>query len=160
MHIAISPLEWGRNRTVPISRIVVHAMAEYIHVNGTTYSAREFLEDNRLSAHALVTPSGVVVKCRNDGQVAWHARGFNFESLGIEFLVPGVYDYDEFIEAIQSPYLTPEQYKAGLSLVKRWVMEYGMEPENLNRHSDIDPERKIDPGDGFPWDEFVSEVYS
>ena len=78
------PLLTGPRHQTP-NKIVVHAMGEFIN----NKPAWAFLESIGLSAHIFVTPSGVIVRSRKDRQGAWHAKGFNTDSLGIEFLVPG-----------------------------------------------------------------------
>lgn len=135
--------------------VIMHAMGEYI---GNQY-APDFLDSIKLSAHVLVTPSGSIIKCREDTEVAWHAKGFNSNSLGVEFLVPGHHDYGTFLDTIAQPgWLTPEQFDAGVNLVAAWAYKYGLNGDQLVRHSDIDPDRKKDPGAGFPWEELRSKV--
>jgi N-acetyl-anhydromuramyl-L-alanine amidase AmpD len=68
----------------PINLIVVHAMGEYIKDGNNVYSAARFLKKIGLSAHYLVTPSGVILRCVREAQIAWHAKGFNTNSIGIE----------------------------------------------------------------------------
>src|SRR5690606_28750529 len=78
------PSPFGAAHQTP-KRIIVHAMSEWI--NGMY--APDFLLSVGLSAHALVTPDGDIIKCREDTQGAFHAKGLNTDSLGIEFLLPG-----------------------------------------------------------------------
>lgn len=132
--------------------VVVHAMGEYI---GRDHAVL-FLNKLKLSAHALIAPDGSVYRCRRDDQRAWHARGHNTNSLGIEFLVPGEHDYSSFLSAIKNPYLTDAQRQAGLDQVREWLM---LRPiKTITRHSDISPGRKVDPGDGFPWVDFLHDL--
>jgi len=157
-------LEHGALHNVP-SSIVIHSMAEYIHIDQAAsvalnipagdYHAFEFLDVSGLSAHILGTPSGVNIRCRYDNEIAWHARGHNTGSLGYEFLVPGLHDYGSFLEAIKRPYLSAEQYQKGVDQVKQWANHFQI--EKIDRHSDLDPTRKKDPGDGFPWEQFKKD---
>lgn len=156
MQIANRPNPHGKQRTHPPQLVVIHAMAEWLEQGEVDYHATEFLIRQKLSAHAFVTPSGVIVRARTDGQIAWHARGHNERSLGVEFLVPGVHTYGTFLDAIQEPYLTDAQYAAGVELVRGWCTR--MTILEIKRHSDLDPGRKKDPGDGFPWSEFLAAV--
>ena len=137
-------------------RIIVHAMAEYIIDGKRTDHAVPFLERYRLSAHALVAPDGSIYRCREDDEKAWHAKGYNRDSLGIEFLVPGDHDYGSFLEAIKRPYLTDAEYTNGLEQVREWMDLYPV--VSVDRHSDVSPGRKVDPGDGFPWEEFKADL--
>jgi len=132
-------------------------MAEYIE-DGITYHAVDYLNKLGLSAHSLITPSGVNIRCRKNGEGAYHAKNFNTDSLGIEILVPGVHTYQTFIRKIQEPYCTQIQYDSTVSQVKDWIRIFGI--TEIKRHSDIDPTRKKDPGDGFPWTQFLEDVWN
>lgn len=137
--------------------IVVHAMAEYILDGGVYYHASEFLDRYELSAHVLVAPNGDRYVCRDDHERAWHARGHNTDSLGIEFLVEGRHDYASFVEVIKTPYLRmDEQYESGLEQVEQWIVDHQI--RRITRHSTLSPGRKVDPGDGFPWAGFIGEL--
>jgi AmpD protein len=155
MQIAEIPLPAGRSHQAP-KRIVVHAMGEFIDTDDVDYHAPDWLRKLGLSAHAFVTPSGVIIRSRPDGKGAYHAKGYNTDSLGVEFLVPGLHTYGTFIEAIKGPYLTNAQYDAGVELVRDWCALWNI--ENIDRHSDLSPGRKADPGDGFGWDAFLRDV--
>jgi N-acetylmuramoyl-L-alanine amidase len=126
---------------------------------GSLYAA-SFLDFVGFSAHMLVAPDGTLIRCRDDGEGAWHARDFNTDSLGIEVLVDGEHNYETFVDAIQRKWVTPEQYRATVDVVAHWCHGWGIDtdPGSLDRHSDVDPERKVDPGQGFPWARFVGDV--
>ena len=116
-------------------------------------------DNEGLSAHGLIAPNGDTYVCRDDDQGAYHARGYNRDSLGVEFLVQGHHDYGSFIEAIKSPWVSEEQLEAGIAAVKGWVDAYHIPRDRVVRHSDISPGRKVDPGAGFPWEDFLNEVF-
>ena len=141
----------GASRQTP-TRIIVHSMGE--RIDGK--SAADFLETIGLSAHALVAPDGTVIRCREDTEGAYHALDFNRHSLGIEFLVPGEHDYGSFLRAIRSPYVTAEAWAAGVAVVRRWIETWQI--HRIDRHSDVDPARKKDPGEGFDWQAFLAAV--
>lgn len=136
-------------------RIVVHAMAYQLDTKDGRLYAASFLDRVvKLSAHILVAPDATPIRCRRDDQVAWHAKGFNTNSLGIEVLVPGVYNYDTFLRAIDEPWVRQRQFNMVAGVIRHWRDKWGIdfEPGEIDRHSDVDPDRKHDPGEGFPWD--------
>jgi N-acetyl-anhydromuramyl-L-alanine amidase AmpD len=156
MNIIERPLKGGNQFNKP-KRIVVHAMGEYIKDPDPIF-APDFLEKYGLSAHALIVPNGDVMMCRDEQAGAYHAKGYNTDSLGVEFLVSGVHDYGSFLDTIKTDYITSEQWIAGIWLVSQWASKWGIERDMINRHSDISPGRKVDPGAGFKWQEFLKQV--
>jgi len=138
-------------------RIVVHSMGEYVQGNDDRFlHASAFLADYKLSTHILVTPDGDLIRCHKDNEIAWHAKRFNTNSLGIAFLVSGEHNYVTFINAIKEQYLTGVQYAAGIEMVNHWQRLYDI--KSVDRHSDLSPNRKVDPGEGFPWEDFKERI--
>ena len=141
-------------------RIITHCMGEYIqreHDNPPQYDhAVVFLNEYKLSAHYLVAPDGKIFQCRPDNERASHARGHNTDTIGVEFLVEGNHNYSSFIKRIESPYLTNVQFHAGVELYKEIMQQHSI--QSIERHSDVSPGRKVDPGKGFPWDFFLRSV--
>lgn len=156
MIVANMPSVHGPSKLEP-DTIIVHAMAEFLDTAGRDYFAPDFLDRRGESAHAFITPSGVVIEAREYGEGAWHAREYNYNSLGVEFLVPGVHTYATFAKTIRSSYVTSKAYKAGVELVRFWIDASPLTIDVL-RHSDVSPGRKIDPGAGFPWTKFIKDV--
>lgn len=136
--------------------IIIHAMGEYIIESGWENHAVQYLNRIGLSSHSLIAPDGENYRCRKDTQGAYHALGHNTDTLGLEFLVSGVHNYGTFLEAIKSPYLTSQQYQEGVAQVRYWKRVWGI--TEVLRHSDISPERKVDPGAGFPWKMFMRDI--
>ena len=149
-------LNHGKDGNVP-EMIVIHAMGEFV-IDGTVRQhAVKFLDRCGLSAHSLIAPSGTNYRCRLDVQTAYHARGFNTNSLGLECLVEGEHGYASFIEAIKKPYLTEDQYQAILDQTRHWLNAHDS-IRKIARHSDLSPGRKVDPGEGFPWGDFLHDL--
>ncbi len=120
--------------------------------------APDFLASRGLSAHALIAPDGTLIRCVPDDRVAYHARGHNAGSLGVELLVPGRHDYASFVATIQTTWVTPAAWSAAVELVAAWRAHWGVPLDAVLRHSDVDPTRKVDPGSGFRWRDFVAAV--
>ena len=154
---AYMPLRAGARSQQP-NRVVIHAMAEFIDDEARDYFAVDWLQKLGLSVHALVTPTGTVIRCREDAQGAYHAKGFNTDSLGVEFLVAGLHTYPTFLEAMKTSYVSEEQLRAGVRLVRAWLAEHDV--QRIDRHSDLSPGRKEDPGAGFPWQRLLDEVHA
>jgi len=152
------PLKHGGNTINIPNRIIIHAMGEFIDDEDRDYSAHGWLNKLGLSVHILLTPSGVPIRCRNDSQKAWHAKNNNTNTLGIEFLVSGLHNYSTFLKAIKKPYLTDSQYHSGIEIIDKWLMNYKLTKDAVTTHHLIDPDRKYDPGDGFPLDKFLNDL--
>lgn len=150
------PSEFGNKRNKP-KMIVVHSMGEFI-IDPHPIHATDFLIKMGYSAHALIAPDGDIYLCRDDDQGAYHARGYNTDSLGIEFLVEGEHDYGSFLEAIKDDYISLDQWDAGVDAVRSWREAYEIPLAKIVRHSDISPGRKVDPGTGFNWEQFIEEI--
>lgn len=161
MIFANMPSPFGANSQKP-DTIVVHAMGEFIDTDSVDYFAPAFIDSIGLSAHFFVPPSGVVIQTRQISEGGYHAKGANKNSIGIEFLVPGLHTYETFLQAIEKPYLTDVQYKAGIDLIQylkvKISQDFRIHVLDYKRHSDISPGRKYDPGRGFPWKLFLEDV--
>lgn len=135
-------------------RLIIHAMSEYI--NGQY--ADVFLSSVGLSAHFLLQPSGDFIKLRKTHEIAYHAKGHNTNTIGIEVLVEGEHTYETLLEAIKTDWVKPEQMESLIEMSNGILEYYDIPKENVLRHSDIDPERKFDPGSGMNWEYFKSQL--
>ena len=106
----------------------------------------------KVSAHYVITEEGEVVRLVDEANRAWHAgRSFwrgksnvNGCSIGIELHNPGhTCGYRPFPD---------EQIEALVPLLHRIVKDYDIPRANVVGHSDIAPQRKLDPGELFPWE--------
>jgi len=107
--------------------------------------------ERQVSSHYLVDFNGDIYMLVPEAMRAWHAgvshwRGvdnINHNSIGIEIVNPGHrYGYKNFTEA---------QYAALISLISEIRLSYNIPNKNIIAHSDIAPERKLDPGEKFNW---------
>lgn len=105
----------------------------------------------RVSAHYVVAEDGRVFRLVDEGQRAWHAgvaqwdgeSDVNARSIGIE-MVNGGHDFGA------PPY--PEAQIAALEALLADILgRHGLGPHRVVGHSDVAPERKLDPGEHFPW---------
>lgn len=151
MTIATIPSKYHGGKQNP-TKVVIHSMGEYIEAGDQEYFAKDFLDLLGYAAHYLICPSGVIIQCIGNDYMGAHAKGHNEGSIGIEILVPGVWEYETFKERIKTPYMTGDQYTAAIELCRT------LRTLNFVRHSDIDPSRKVDPGDGLDWQTFLSDI--
>jgi N-acetylmuramoyl-L-alanine amidase len=131
-----------------------------LHFTSSAFpNALKELTVGRVSSHYLVRDDPVVVyRLVPEDKRAWHAgvsswRGqtqLNAASIGIEIVNRG----NELGEWQDYP---KEQIDAVLALVKDIVKRHDVRPERVVGHSDIAPQRKIDPGPKFPWKRFADE---
>lgn len=121
------------------------------------------LTTEAVSAHYLVPENPpledgkpVVWQLVPESQRAWHAGAsewqgateLNAASIGIENVNLGPRDTPQGREWQPWP---PAQVDAIIRLAKDIVARYGILPTRVVGHSDIAPQRKIDPGPLFPW---------
>jgi len=138
-----------------IDRLVFHSMMEFLTLEGL--HATQFLEEEAgYSAHYLITPSGTIIKTVDIKNIAWHAAGFNRTSIGIEWLVPGYATLAEFYNIIKTDWVTESAFRAGVELVKNLNVTCNF--KNFDTHTFLSPDRKQDPGDGFPLSELMGNI--
>jgi len=120
-------------RRLPITLLILH----YTGME-TGLAARERLCDSaaKVSAHYVVEEDGQIY------QLVDEARR------GIE-IVNGGHDFPD--ESGGLPAYPDIQINAVIALSKTVIERYNIRPLNVLGHSDIAPDRKIDPGEHFPW---------
>ena len=106
---------------------------------------------SKVSSHYLIKNNGEIVVMVPDLYIAWHAgisswkkyKSLNKNSIGIEISNPGHnFDYKKF---------SKKQIKSIKKISKFLIKKYKISENNILGHSDIDPDRKKDPGEKFPW---------
>jgi len=104
-----------------------------------------------VSAHYLIKEDGSIIQMVDEEKRAWHAgvsywqgeRDINSRSIGIEIQNRGH-------EAGCPPY-PAAQIRAVIALCRDILARRAIPPEHVLGHSDVAPDRKIDPGEHFPW---------
>lgn len=142
--------------------------------------------DRRVSCHYIVGLDRAVRQMVRDEDCAWHCGvsqwrgrdGCNPWSLGIEVVNCGRLEkrngqFFRWPEEYTTPYTglppvwlegnwwapyPPDQFEQVTNLSRRLVEGYRIPLVNIVRHSDIAPDRKIDPGPAFPWFEFTARM--
>ncbi|WP_124384506.1 N-acetylmuramoyl-L-alanine amidase [Pseudomonas sp. R5-89-07] len=122
------------------------------------------LTKGQVSSHYLVgdDASGTIYKLVDESQRAWHAgesewmgrTWLNSSSIGIEIVNPGYSDTPT--GRVWYPY-SEAQVKSLVVLLKDISKRNGIDPKNIIGHSDIAPQRKLDPGPLFPWKRLADE---
>lgn len=141
-------------RQLPVSLIVLH----YTGMK-SGQAALDRLRDKEanVSSHYLVEEDGRLFRLVDEADRAWHAgrsswkgeRDINSASIGIEIVNPGhEYGLPEFPDA---------QIDAVIVLVRDLLNRYRLPVDAVIGHSDVAPDRKIDPGEKFPWDRLARE---
>ena len=106
---------------------------------------------SKVSCHYFIKNNGEVLTMVPDLYVAWHAgisswgkyKLINKHSIGIEISNPGHnYNYKKF---------TKKQISSIKKLSQFLIKKYKIKSTFVLGHSDIAPDRKIDPGEKFPW---------
>ncbi|MCG5073902.1 N-acetylmuramoyl-L-alanine amidase [Paraburkholderia tagetis] len=144
------------------------------YTQGDEPTALEELTRENVSAHYLVPEhppvrdgKPVVLQLVPEAQRAWHAGAsewqgateLNAASIGIENVNAGPLTTSQATSPATSqeprgrewaPW-PPDQVAAIIALSKDIVTRYGIPPTRVVGHSDIAPQRKIDPGPLFPW---------
>lgn len=136
-------------RKLPISMLVLHYTGMQ---DAASAIARLTDAEAKVSAHYLIAEDGEIVRMVDEDKRAWHAglsswrriTDVNSASIGIELVNPGhEFGYRPF---------PPAQMDALIPLVKDIVDRHGIAPANVVGHSDVAPQRKMDPGELFDWE--------
>lgn len=143
--------------------LVIHYTAD--DFNGSLST----LTDQNVSSHYLIPDSPpvsggkpVIWQLVPESELAWHAgvsfwRGatrINDTSIGIELENKG-YTRKGGIQQFY-PFNAP-QISVLEKLAKEIIIRYQIQPQNVVAHADIAPQRKVDPGPLFPWQQLAKQ---
>lgn len=124
------------------------------------------LTQQRVSSHYLVTDEATprIYRLVDEDRRAWHAgisgwdghAMLNGNSIGIEIVNLGNRAGPDGRPTNFQPY-PPAQVELIVELVRDIVKRHQIRPDRVLGHSDIAPQRKIDPGPLFPWKRLADE---
>ena len=122
----------------------------------------ELLTRGEVSAHYLIGDRPpTLYRLVDENRRAWHAGDsewqgrtwLNASTLGIELVNPG---YEEDAEGNRRWHPYPsEQIEVLIRLLKELMRRHELPPGSIIGHSDIAPQRKLDPGPLFPWQQLA-----
>ena len=108
-------------------------------------------QNSKVSCHYLIKNNGEIIKMVPENYQAWHAgisswkkfKSLNKNSIGIEITNPGhQFKYKKF---------SKKQIYSLIKLTKNLIKKFKINSKFILGHSDIAPDRKMDPGEKFPW---------
>jgi N-acetylmuramoyl-L-alanine amidase len=152
------------DRVVPAANVetrkgVKHPSLLIMHYTGMP-SAEKAIDwlaraESRVSCHYVIDETGKITQMVPESQRAWHAgvsywrgeRDINSHSIGIEIQNPGHQN--------GYPSYPPSQIASVIALGRDIAARHNMPPDGVLAHSDVAPERKIDPGEKFSWAELA-----
>jgi N-acetyl-anhydromuramyl-L-alanine amidase AmpD len=152
-----------------IDTIVIHTI-EIVEVeNAAERCARWFASPrSEVSAHYCVDADSVI-QCVREEDVAWHARGGNRSSIGVELAGTAKQTTEEWADAYSAAVLVRAAELVAEVALRHDVPVRRIGPVGLQRgargitgHADVSQAfRKSDhwdPGPGFPWARFLADV--
>ncbi len=111
----------------------------------------------KVSSHYFINEGGIITQLVHDQDIAWHAgisnwkkdTNLNPKSIGIELQNKGQeFGYHKF---------KLSQIKSLITLIESLQTKYKIKKSNVLGHSDVAPQRKIDPGYLFPWHKLAAK---
>src|SRR5690606_5419551 len=121
------------------------------------------LSEKDVSSHYLIAEQpATIYRLVDENRRAWHAGDsqwngrtwLNSSSIGIEMVNKGYTDTPE--GRVWQPWSEP-QIDALVLLLKDIMQRHGLTATSVIGHSDIAPQRKVDPGPAFPWQRLAQE---
>ena len=114
-------------------------------------------EKSQVSCHWLISKRGKLYKVVDEKNVAWHAgisywkgeKMLNNNSIGIEL--------DNIGHGLNYKIFSNIQMSTLERLLKLLLDKYNIKKQNVLGHSDIAPDRKLDPGELFNWDRLAKK---
>lgn len=146
------------NRDYPSSNHSSRVQYVVVHYTSTGVErSLQLLTQGSVSSHYLIDAApATVYQLVDEERRAWHAgdsqwRGrtwLNASSIGIELVNEG---YRDGADGRQWQPYSEAQISALIALLKDIVQRHHLPIDSIIGHSDIAPQRKVDPGPLFPW---------
>ena len=123
----------------------------------------ELLTRGEVSSHYLIAENpATVYRLVDEDRRAWHAgvsqwqgrTWLNGTSIGIELVNQG---FDDSPDGRRWQPFAPAQIEALIVLLKDIMQRHELAPGSILAHSDVAPQRKVDPGPLFPWQRLAEE---
>lgn len=138
-------------RIKPIEYIILH----FTEMSFEGALARLCDKNSEVSAHYLIKENGEIFQLVQEKNIAWHAgksswhgkEKLNQNSIGIE------------LDNLGNKAFSKAQMDSCIELCKALSAVYNIPKENFIGHSDVAPERKIDPGIFFNWELLYREGF-
>lgn len=118
--------------------------------------ALQHLTRGAVSSHYLISEQPEIYRLVDEDRRAWHVgesswqgrTWLNGSSVGIEIVHPGYTDTPE--GRVWHPW-PADQIEALIPLLQDILQRHQLDPDRVLGHSDVAPQRKVDPGPLFPW---------
>ena len=142
-----SSANYAAGRSQSISTVVIHV------TQGSYAGTISWFKnpDSQVSAHYVVRSSdGEVTQMVHDGDTAWHARGGNPYSIGIE--------HEGFVD--DPSWFTDAMYRSSAALTAWLCDTYGIPKDRAGivGHSEVPGNDHTDPGPNWNWDFYIQLV--
>lgn len=124
----------------------------------------QLLTQGQVSSHYLIAEQpATIYRLVDENRRAWHAgqsqwngrTWLNSPSIGIELVNRG-YTTAADGQKVWQPW-SEQQIDALIALLKDIMQRHNLTPASVVGHSDIAPQRKVDPGPAFPWQRLAQE---
>ena len=152
-----------------IKLIIIHSISLPPKMYGNTYVEDFFMnklnisdhdyfneiKDLKVSSHIYIKRDGEIIQFVPFNKRAWHAgessyrvmRDCNNYSIGIE------------LEGYNDDVFSEDQYNSLIIATKEILKKYPMiKKDNITGHSNVAPNRKTDPGNGFDWKRYLNLI--
>ena len=160
---------YTRRASRPIDVVVMHTMEIAERPDAAAICARWFAtEASQVSAHYCVD-AGTVIQCVQEKDIAWHARGGNTDSIGVELAGFARQTRRQWADDVLDRSPRPRRHPRGGHLPRRripvrWLVAGDLVAGRRGITGHVEVSRAFersdhwDPGPGFPIESFLDRV--